>query len=217
LASAGVDYIAVIEQPGPASSATLTIRDVDVRLKDALRVAPPGATHSKEAELRDILRRALRRRRLNSTWLKTSAAGPLRLTLAAAATAVFAQDFAGRVLPFDGMAAEHYADIRAARRRAGKPMETFHAQIAAIALAAGATATMARAAIRCHTSYRAQAPATVSPSTRTVGASVPRLNTRSSAGVRFSSMSRRFPATVISLTGSARAPSRMMKPAAPRL
>lgn len=63
----------------------------------------------------------------------------------------------------------------------------------------------------------AQAPAMVSPSTRTVGASVPRRNCRSSAGVRWRNMSFRLPAMVISLTGSARAPSRIMKPAAPRL
>ena len=67
------------------------------------------------------------------------------------------------------------------------------------------------------TSATAQAPAMVSPSTRRVGASVPRRNCRSSAGVRWRNMSFRLPATVISLTGSARAPLRIMKPAAPRL
>ena len=64
--------------------------------------------------------------------------GKRRTALAAAAGAIFAEDFAGRVLPFDGAAARRYAEIRAARRRAGSPMEAFDAQIAAIALTSGA-------------------------------------------------------------------------------
>jgi plasmid stability protein len=39
--------------------ATLTIRNVDARLKEALRVRATRRGHSMEAELRDILRRAL--------------------------------------------------------------------------------------------------------------------------------------------------------------
>src|SRR6185312_3371080 len=64
--------------------------------------------------------------------------------------------------------------------------------------------------------YRAgdHAPAIVSPSTRTVGASVPRRNRRSLAGVMLGNISLRFPAIVISATGSAIAPSRIMNPAA---
>jgi hypothetical protein len=51
---------------------------------------------------------------------------------------MFADDLAGRVLPFDGIAAERYAEIVAARRRTGRPIEAFDALIAATALAAGA-------------------------------------------------------------------------------
>jgi toxin FitB len=51
---------------------------------------------------------------------------------------MFADDFAGRVLPFDEQAAVHYAQIIASRRRAGRPIEAFDAQIAAITGAAGA-------------------------------------------------------------------------------
>lgn len=65
--------------------------------------------------------------------------GRRRNALGAAAHAVFDEDFAGRVLPFDGAAAHHFAELVAARRRAGKPIEAFDAQIAAIALTAGAT------------------------------------------------------------------------------
>ncbi len=46
-------------QAGRSRSATLTIRTVDARLKEALRVRAARHGHSMEAELRDILRRAL--------------------------------------------------------------------------------------------------------------------------------------------------------------
>jgi len=64
--------------------------------------------------------------------------GRRRLALAAAAEAIFADDFEGRVLPFDEAAAVHYAEIVAARRHEGRPIEAFDAQIAATALVAGA-------------------------------------------------------------------------------
>ena len=51
---------------------------------------------------------------------------------------MFAQDFAGRILPFEARAAAQYPSIVLARRRAGKPIEKFDALIAAIALATGA-------------------------------------------------------------------------------
>ena len=55
----------------------------------------------------------------------------------AVAAAIFAEEFAGRVLAFDGRAAEHYARIVAGRRQAGAPIEGFDALIAATAVAAG--------------------------------------------------------------------------------
>ena len=64
--------------------------------------------------------------------------GRRRLALAAAAEAMFADDFEGRVLPFDEAAAVHYAEIVAARRREGRPIAAFDAQIAATARVAGA-------------------------------------------------------------------------------
>jgi predicted nucleic acid-binding protein len=64
--------------------------------------------------------------------------GRRRSALAAAAEAMFIDDFAGRVLPFDEAAAVHYADIVAARHRDGRPIEGFDAQIAATARVAGA-------------------------------------------------------------------------------
>jgi predicted nucleic acid-binding protein len=59
--------------------------------------------------------------------------------LAAGAEALFAEEFAGRVLPFSGAAARRYVELVIARRQAGKPIEAFDALIAATALAAGAT------------------------------------------------------------------------------
>jgi toxin FitB len=64
--------------------------------------------------------------------------GRRRASLAAAAEAMFTDDFAGRVLPFDEAAAVLYAEIVASRRRDGRPMEAFDAQIAATARAADA-------------------------------------------------------------------------------
>jgi predicted nucleic acid-binding protein len=65
-------------------------------------------------------------------------AGRRREKLASAAAAMFDEDFQGRILPFGGEAAVHYAAIAADRYRAGRPISAFDAQIAAIARAAGA-------------------------------------------------------------------------------
>lgn len=65
--------------------------------------------------------------------------GRRRDGLAAAAEAMFAEDFAGRVLPFTGAAAAHYARIVTTRRQAGQPIEAFDALIAATASAAEAS------------------------------------------------------------------------------
>ncbi len=64
--------------------------------------------------------------------------GRRRLGLEGAALAMFEEDFAGRVLPFDAGAARAYADIFAARRSAGRPTATMDLMIAAIARARGA-------------------------------------------------------------------------------
>jgi toxin FitB len=56
----------------------------------------------------------------------------------AAIDAMLAEDFAGRVLPFDAAAAIAYAAIAAESRNAGKPLAQFDAQIAGIAKSRGA-------------------------------------------------------------------------------
>ncbi len=65
--------------------------------------------------------------------------GRRRASIEAAAAAMFETDFAGRVLPFGGEAAVFYAHIAAERRRGGRPISHFDAQIAAIARTTGAT------------------------------------------------------------------------------
>lgn len=65
--------------------------------------------------------------------------GRRRLDLEAAAQAMFREDFEGRVLAFDMAAAVAYADICAARRRAGRPAATLDLMIAAVARTHGAS------------------------------------------------------------------------------
>jgi predicted nucleic acid-binding protein len=64
--------------------------------------------------------------------------GRRRDGLSIAATAIFEEEFAGRVLSFNGPAARRYAEIVNSRRAKGRPIETFDALIAAIASAANA-------------------------------------------------------------------------------
>ena len=59
-------------------------------------------------------------------------AGKRRNSLQLAAEAMFSEDFGGRVLPFGSDATRAYAPIAALRRRAGRPVSHFDAQIAAI-------------------------------------------------------------------------------------
>lgn len=65
--------------------------------------------------------------------------GQRRRKLWDAATAIFDDDFAGRVLSFDSDAAGHYAEIGASRRSTGRPISQFDATIAAITRSHGAT------------------------------------------------------------------------------
>ena len=59
--------------------------------------------------------------------------GARRRSLESVARLIFSEELAGRVLPFDSAAAREYAQIAAARRRAGWPITEADAQIAAIA------------------------------------------------------------------------------------
>jgi predicted nucleic acid-binding protein len=60
-------------------------------------------------------------------------AGKRRTAIESAQRAMFDEDFAGRVLPFDTLAVPAYVDVVAAGRAAVRPIAQFDAQIAAIA------------------------------------------------------------------------------------
>jgi predicted nucleic acid-binding protein len=64
--------------------------------------------------------------------------GTRKVKLTAAVRALVEEEFSGRVLAFDGSAAEHYADIVAERERSGRPESSADAQIAAICRTHGA-------------------------------------------------------------------------------
>lgn len=64
--------------------------------------------------------------------------GKRKTALTDMASLMFRDDFAGRILPFDGSAAAAYPDIFSERRRAGKSISQFDAQIAAIVQSRGA-------------------------------------------------------------------------------
>jgi len=65
--------------------------------------------------------------------------GRRKAELDMAVVEMFRQDLAGRILPFDSAAAQAYAVIAADRRRAGRPISQFDAQIAATCRSRGAT------------------------------------------------------------------------------
>ena len=64
--------------------------------------------------------------------------GRRRQSLEATVTIILAEDFSGRILPFDSPAAREFADIAVGRRRSGRPMSEADARIAAIARSRGA-------------------------------------------------------------------------------
>ena len=66
-------------------------------------------------------------------------AGARKDELASAVRALVREDFSDRVEPFDGVAAEHYADVVAERERRGRPISAADAQIAAICRRSDAT------------------------------------------------------------------------------
>jgi hypothetical protein len=66
------------------------------------------------------------------------APGKKRNAIHAAAESMFAIEFNGRILAFGDAAARAYAQVAADRRRAGRPISQFDAQIAAIAITARA-------------------------------------------------------------------------------
>jgi len=104
--------------------ASITVRRLDEKTQARLRVRAAQHGRSMEAE---ILR-----------GLMLLPAGRRRRALEAAATSMFTEDSGGRILGFDTDAAPPYARNASERRRAGRPVSHFDAQIAAIARSTGA-------------------------------------------------------------------------------
>jgi predicted nucleic acid-binding protein len=71
--------------------------------------------------------------------IKLLAPGRRRRAIEIAAETMFKEEFAGRILPFDSAAARSYADLVTERRRVGRPIAQFDAQLAAIVRATGVT------------------------------------------------------------------------------
>jgi len=65
--------------------------------------------------------------------------GKRRSTLTAEIEGMLDEDFGGRILPFDRLAAQAFAAIAADRRGAGRPISQADAQIAAITRSRGAS------------------------------------------------------------------------------
>ena len=65
-------------------------------------------------------------------------AGRRRRAFEEIAKALFEEEFAGRILPFDSDAAREFGVIASSRREKGRPISQFDAQIAAIARSRGA-------------------------------------------------------------------------------
>ena len=116
----------------------MIILDTNV-LSEFMRAEPePGAATWVAAQPRALLYTTSINRAEIRYGLARLPEGRKRTALAAAADMIFTEDFDGRVLPFDGEAADRYAEIVVMRRRQGRPIDILDAQIAAIALAVGA-------------------------------------------------------------------------------
>ena len=103
----------------------MIILDTDV-LSELMRPVPHSEVFAWVAnQPRDLLYTT----HINQTEILYSVAalpeGRRRDALAKAAKSMFTEDFAGRILPFGGAAAERYPEIVLARRRAGNPLVFF--------------------------------------------------------------------------------------------
>jgi len=108
--------------------------------------------------------------------------GRRRRQLAEQADGLFAEDFAGRVLPFDLAAAPAYAAIAGRRQRAGQPLGAVDGMIAAIARAYGASALSTWQPARHASPHRSAAQSFTPPCGRKSPAATPGRPRRGRAG-----------------------------------
>lgn len=115
----------------------MIVLDTNV-ISELMRPEPnPAVTAWVAAQPRDALYTTSINRAEILYGIAAMPAGKRRDGAAALVEAMFAEEFAGRILPFAAEAAPHFARIVAERRRAGMPIEGFDALIAAATLAAG--------------------------------------------------------------------------------
>ena len=110
--------------------ASLTIRNLDDRVKERLRVEAAHSGHSMEEEARLVLHKALN---------KAASGDGLgsRIRARFAEVGMFEEDFADRILGFGAQAAMCNATLVATRERSGRPISLGDAQIAATCRAHG--------------------------------------------------------------------------------
>src|SRR3982751_6747154 len=92
----------------------------DVRVLEWLSVQPAAILHVTSITQAEVLHGVM-----------LLPAGRKRSAIQAAADAMFETDFGDRILSFDSSAAVEYARIAAERRKLGRPISQFDAQIAA--------------------------------------------------------------------------------------
>ena len=114
-----------------------TLLDTNV-LSELLRAAPnPAVVAWFDAQPNESLFVAAVTEAEMRLGVRLLPAGKRRQALDTAVKAMFAEDFVGRICPFDTVAVPGYVDIVCKRRAAGRPIAQFDAQIAAIALGHG--------------------------------------------------------------------------------
>jgi hypothetical protein len=117
----------------------LIVLDTNV-ISELLRAEPIAAVSawSRQARLQPLYTTAICEAEL-LLGVALMPAGRRRDILRDGLTAIFANQFAQRILSFDSAAAPHYASVIARRREIGRPIDQSDAQIAAICRLHGAT------------------------------------------------------------------------------
>ncbi len=116
----------------------MIVLDTNVISELARRVPDPGVLSWLDSlEVSDVATTAITAAELRYGVARLSD-GRRKRELAVVVRGILAEDFRGRVFPFDERASVRYADIVAGRERIGRPIGVADAQIAAICRDSGA-------------------------------------------------------------------------------
>ncbi len=116
----------------------MIVLDTNVISELARRVPDPGVLSWLDSlEVSDVATTAITAAELRHGVARLSD-GRRKRELAVVIRGILAEDFRGRVFPFDERASVRYADIVAGRERIGRPIGVADAQIAAICRDSGA-------------------------------------------------------------------------------